>query len=49
MLIMRNLFTRLYDTIMLWVTRHAVSLLSTVSFAESFIFPIPPDLVDSSK
>ena len=43
---MRNLFTRLYDTIMLWVkSRHAVSLLSTVSFAESFIFPIPPDLL----
>ncbi|MDA9689086.1 DedA family protein [Betaproteobacteria bacterium] len=31
---------------MLWVkSRHAVSLLSTVSFAESFIFPIPPDLL----
>ena len=45
MLIMRNLFTRSYDAIMSWArTKHAVSMLSTVSFVESFIFPIPPDL-----
>ena len=25
--------------------KHAVSILSTVSFVESFIFPIPPDLL----
>ena len=43
---MRNLFTRLYDTIMLWgKSKHAVSVLSSVSFVESFIFPIPPDLL----
>ena len=43
---MRNLFTRLYDATMLWVkSKHAVSILSTVSFIESFIFPIPPDLL----
>ena len=43
---MRNLFTRVYDAIMLWAkSKHAVSILSTVSFAESFIFPIPPDLL----
>ena len=42
---MRNLFTRSYDAIMSWArTKHAVSMLSTVSFVESFIFPIPPDL-----
>ena len=43
---MRNLFTRVYDAIMLWAkSKHAVSILSTVSFVESFIFPIPPDLL----
>ena len=43
---MRNLFTRLYDAIMLWAkSKHAVSMLSIVSFVESFIFPIPPDLL----
>ena len=43
---MRNLFTRSYDAIMLWAkSKHAVSILSTVSFIESFIFPIPPDLL----
>ena len=43
---MRNLFTRSYDAIMLWAkSKHAVSILSTVSFVESFIFPIPPDLL----
>ena len=26
-------------------SKHAVSILSTVSFVESFIFPIPPDLL----
>ena len=42
---MRNLFTRSYDAIMSWAkTKHAVSILSAVSFVESFIFPIPPDL-----
>ena len=42
---MRNLFTRSYDAIMYWArTKHAVSVLSAVSFVESFIFPIPPDL-----
>tara|TARA_B100002019_G_scaffold280381_1_gene283251 strand:+ start:70 stop:624 length:555 start_codon:yes stop_codon:yes gene_type:complete len=31
---------------MLWAkSKHAVSILSTVSFIESFIFPIPPDLL----
>ena len=46
MLIMRNLFPRSYDAIMLWAkSKHAVSILSTVSFVESFIFPIPPDLL----
>ena len=43
---MRNSFTRLYDAIMLWAkSKHAVSMLSIVSFIESFIFPIPPDLL----
>ena len=43
---MRNLFTRSYDAIMFWAkSKHAVSMLSTVSFVESFIFPIPPDLL----
>ena len=43
---MRNLFPRLYDAIMSWAkSKHAVSILSTVSFVESFIFPIPPDLL----
>ena len=43
---MRNLFPRSYDAIMLWAkSKHAVSILSTVSFVESFIFPIPPDLL----
>ena len=43
---MRNLFPRAYDAIMLWAkSKHAVSVLSTVSFVESFIFPIPPDLL----
>ena len=43
---MRNLFTRSYDAIMLWAkSKRAVSMLSTVSFVESFIFPIPPDLL----
>ena len=46
MLIMRNLFPRSYDAIMLWAkSKHAVSILSTVSFVESFIFPMPPDLL----
>ena len=46
MLIMRNLFTRSYDAIMLWAkSKRAVSMLSAVSFVESFIFPIPPDLL----
>ena len=43
---MGNLFTRSYDAIMLWgKSKHAVSVLSTMSFVESFIFPIPPDLL----
>ena len=43
---MRNLFTRAYDAIMLWAkSKRAVSMLTTVSFVESFIFPIPPDLL----
>ena len=43
---MRNLFPRAYDAIMSWAkSKHAVSILSTVSFVESFIFPIPPDLL----
>ena len=43
---MRNLFTKLYDVIMFWAkSKHAVFMLSTVSFVESFIFPIPPDLL----
>ena len=43
---MRNLFPRTYDTIMSWAkSKHAVSILSTVSFVESFIFPLPPDLL----
>ncbi len=43
---MRNLFTRSYDAIMFWAkSKHAVSMLSTVSFVESFIFPVPPDLL----
>ena len=43
---MRNLFPRSYDAIMSWAkSKHAVSILSTVSFVESFIFPIPPDLL----
>ena len=43
---MRNLFHRSYDVIMSWAkSKHAVSILSTVSFVESFIFPIPPDLL----
>ena len=43
---MRNLFTRSYDAIMLWgKSKYAVSVLSTISFVESFIFPIPPDLL----
>ena len=42
---MRNLFTRSYDAIISWArTRYAVCVLSAVSFVESFIFPIPPDL-----
>ena len=46
MLIVRNLFTSLFDTIMFWAkSKHSVSMLSTVSFFESFIFPIPPDLL----
>ena len=46
MLIMRKIFTRSYDAIMLWgKSRYAVSVLSTMSFVESFIFPIPPDLL----
>ena len=43
---MRNLFTRSYDAIMLWgKSKYAVSVLSAMSFVESFIFPIPPDLL----
>ena len=43
---MLNLFPRSYDAIMSWAkSKHAVSILSTVSFVESFIFPIPPDLL----
>ena len=43
---MRNLFTKFYDAIMLWAkSKYSVSVLSTVSFVESFIFPIPPDLL----
>ena len=43
---MRNLFTRSYDAIMSWArTRYAVCVLSAVSFVESFVFPIPPDLL----
>ena len=38
--------SRSYDAVMLWAkSKHAVSILSTVSFVESFIFPIPPDLL----
>ncbi len=43
---MRNLFLRSYDAIMSWAkSKYAVSILSIVSFVESFIFPIPPDLL----
>ena len=43
---MRNLFTKSYDAIMFWAkSKHAVIVLSAVSFVESFIFPIPPDLL----
>ena len=43
---MRNLFPSSYDAIMSWAkSKYAVSILSTVSFVESFIFPIPPDLL----
>ena len=43
---MRNLFPRSYDAIMSWAkSNHAVRILSTVSFVESFVFPIPPDLL----
>ena len=43
---MRNLFTSSYDTIMSWAkSKHSVRMLSTVSFVESFVFPIPPDLL----
>ena len=43
---MRNLFTKSYDAIMFWAkSKHAVFMLSTVSFVEAFIFPIPPDLL----
>lgn len=43
---MRNLFPKSYDAIMSWAkSKHAVRILSTVSFVESFIFPIPPDLL----
>ena len=43
---MRNLFPRSYDAVMSWAkSKRAVSILSTVSFVESFIFPIPPDLL----
>ena len=46
MLIMRNLFIRSYDVVMLWAkSKYAVIMLSIVSFVESFIFPIPPDLL----
>ena len=46
MLIMRNLFPRSYDAVMSWAkSKRAVSILSTVSFVESFIFPIPPDFL----
>ena len=43
---MRNLFPRSYDAVMSWAkSKRAVSILSTVSFVESFIFPIPPDFL----
>ena len=38
--------SRSYDAFMSWAkSKHAVSMLSIVSFVESFIFPIPPDLL----
>lgn len=41
-----NLFTRLYDSCMLWARhRHAAWYLSALSFAESSFFPIPPDVM----
>ena len=46
MLIVRNIFTNSFDAIMLWAkSKYAVSVLLTVSFFESFIFPVPPDLL----
>jgi membrane protein YqaA with SNARE-associated domain len=46
MLGMKNLIRRIYDwTIRLSAHKHAVWALAGISFAESIIFPIPPDAV----
>lgn len=39
-------FARLYQRLMQWARgRHAVAILATISFFESIIFPIPPDVM----
>ena len=41
-----KLFTRLYGSVMTWASHpHAGYYLGGLSFAESFIFPIPPDVM----
>jgi len=41
-----KIFTRLYDMCLRWARhRHAEKYLATLSFTESVIFPIPPDVM----
>jgi membrane protein YqaA with SNARE-associated domain len=41
-----KLFTKLYDLCLTWAThRHAEKYLGGLSFSESMIFPIPPDVM----
>ena len=43
---MQNIFIRSYDVVMYWAkTKHSVKVLSILSFFESFIFPVPPDIL----
>ena len=43
---MGRIFTRLFDAVMHWSkARHSVKALSTLSFLESFVFPVPPDVL----
>ena len=42
----RGPLRRLYDWVLSWAdSRHGLSALATISFAESSFFPIPPDVL----